>query len=301
MNKKKNNKKNGFTLIEMLVAVLILAILVAIAVPTYFRAVEKSRTSDPINTLKSIAKAEQVQRLRVGEYTNQAQDLDLELRDYPAGNTVAGDTFQSQYFDYKVYGEDEGAATATRKSTNPDDVYELSVDYSSGEIFCRPATHKTCIDLQLEEGQVHGRPVFDTHNIQDWDNLTMIKYVMKELRPLWNSSCGTDLNCLKEKLDDLCASNGKCLNQIGEYGNMYTSGGIMGTGFRWYMRSGYPVLGIKGPGEVGVGEVFFYNNGNVQLRGYYGTNDESWNEIAEYLGEETIGSGSGWRWLNMNE
>ena len=104
-------------------AVLILSILVAIAVPLYTRAVERSRTSDPINTLKSIAKAEQVQRLRVGEYTNQTQELDLEVREYPAGNTVAGDTFEGQYYTYKVYGEDEAAATATRKTTNPDEEY----------------------------------------------------------------------------------------------------------------------------------------------------------------------------------
>lgn len=172
---KKNNK--GFTLIEILVAVLILAILVAIALPTYNRAVEKSRASDPINTLKSIAKAEQVQKLRAGEYTNRAQDLDIQLRDYPTGDIVAGDTFEGQYYTYKVYGEGVAAATATRKAINDEDFYELSVDYGTGEIFCRPATNKICIDLNLEEGRDHNPP-------PQWENCS------GQLDSWWSSNFG---------------------------------------------------------------------------------------------------------------
>ncbi len=295
-NKDKKNKKKGFTLIEILAVVLIIGILVAIAVPTYQKAVEKSRTPEPLTTLKSIAKAEQLRKLAQGSYSDNVQDLDLHLTDFPEGNPVFGETFESKFFTYKLYGEDDAVATAKRRIDKEEDVYELSVDYGTGEIFCRPEGHYICLALGLDVGQDYERSVFDINNVQDWDNLTMIKYVMAELRPLWTSSCGISLDCLQEKLDKLCASNGKCLNKLDEY----SSGGIMGTGFRWYMRGGYPVLGIKGAGEVGVGEVFFYNNGNVQLRGWYGTNNDSWNEIAEYLGEETIGSGSGWRFLNMN-
>ncbi|MBR4355413.1 MAG: prepilin-type N-terminal cleavage/methylation domain-containing protein [Elusimicrobiaceae bacterium] len=46
--------KNGFTLIEILVAVLIMGILVAMAVPTYEKAIEKSRIAEARTMLKRI-------------------------------------------------------------------------------------------------------------------------------------------------------------------------------------------------------------------------------------------------------
>ena len=201
---KKKKKNKGFTLIEILVAVLILAILVAIAVPSYMRAVERSRTSDPINTLKSIAKAEQVQRLRAGEYTNQTQELDLQLTDYPAGNTVAGDTFEGQYYTYKVYGEDEAAALAKRKTTDPEEEYELSIDYGTGEIFCRPSTHKICMDLGLEEGRDFDPPKWVTCAGQI-DNLWRTNFGVNDYKENKVSSCSVRVDRKANKTEfDFC-------------------------------------------------------------------------------------------------
>ena len=53
----KNNK--GFTLIELLVVVLIIGILAAIALPQYFKAVARSRSSDALTTIKAIMGAQQ--------------------------------------------------------------------------------------------------------------------------------------------------------------------------------------------------------------------------------------------------
>ena len=185
-------------------AVLILAILVAIAVPSYMRAVERSRTSDPINTLKSIAKAEQVQRLRAGEYTNQTQELDLQLTDYPAGNTVAGDTFEGQYYTYKVYGEDEAAALAKRKTTDPEEEYELSIDYGTGEIFCRPSTHKICMDLGLEEGRDFDPPKWVTCAGQI-DDLWRTNFGASDYKENRISSCQVRVNKKENKSEfDFC-------------------------------------------------------------------------------------------------
>ena len=34
-----------------------------------------------------------------------------------------------------------------------DKQYELSIDYNTNRIYCRPIENKTCIDLNLEEGK----------------------------------------------------------------------------------------------------------------------------------------------------
>ena len=53
------NNKKGFTLIELLVVVLILGILAAMAMPQYFKAVERSRMTEAVTLLSNISAAQQ--------------------------------------------------------------------------------------------------------------------------------------------------------------------------------------------------------------------------------------------------
>ncbi len=62
-------KRSGFSLIELLVVVLILAVLVAIAIPFYLKSVTDSEENACKTNMSSIAVAEQAQRVRdVGNY-----------------------------------------------------------------------------------------------------------------------------------------------------------------------------------------------------------------------------------------
>lgn len=74
-------KRQGFTLIELLVVVLIIGILASVALPQYFKTVEKSRASEGISALSSIAAAQEREYMRNGTgYTNTLGNLDVEVK-----------------------------------------------------------------------------------------------------------------------------------------------------------------------------------------------------------------------------
>lgn len=71
------NNKQGFTLIELLVVVLIMGILASVAMPQYFKSVEKSRASEAVNVLSSIAEAQQRAYMQSSSYATNMSDLDI--------------------------------------------------------------------------------------------------------------------------------------------------------------------------------------------------------------------------------
>lgn len=74
-------KKNGFTMVEVLVVVMIIAILVTIAVPMYERAVEKSRIAEVETALKRLSES----KLRVMDNRDMAtfhNDTSLPLNEF---------------------------------------------------------------------------------------------------------------------------------------------------------------------------------------------------------------------------
>ena len=71
------NNKKGFTLIELLVVVLIIGILAAMAMPAYFKAVERSRAAEADTLVGSVVNAEQRYKMKTGKFTENWRALDV--------------------------------------------------------------------------------------------------------------------------------------------------------------------------------------------------------------------------------
>jgi type IV pilus assembly protein PilA len=84
MNKFNKKNKRGFTLIELLVTVLILAILMAIALPLYLSAIADSERKTCRANLQTIANAEMAYRVRTrGPFTTTLANLNGDLLNTP--------------------------------------------------------------------------------------------------------------------------------------------------------------------------------------------------------------------------
>ena len=96
----KNINKKGFTLIELLVVVLIIGILAAVALPQYFKAVEKSRATEALSIIGSIAAAEERYRLATSDnsYTDSFADFDISFTDKDGTTVGEVDTFNTKNF-----------------------------------------------------------------------------------------------------------------------------------------------------------------------------------------------------------
>ena len=142
--KKRKNKK-GFTLVEVLTVILIVAVIAAIALPSYKRAVEKTRATQGIATLENIAKAQIAYNALRGNYSPSFNSLPLDLRDKDS-KMVTGTSFKDAYFDFALHNNNAIAVAARNNGE-----YSLTVDYATGKMFCSPENHPICERFGLEE------------------------------------------------------------------------------------------------------------------------------------------------------
>ncbi len=137
----KMNKK-GFTLIELLVVVLIIGILAAIALPQYFKAVEKSRAAEALSLFGSITGAEQRYYLVRGAWTTKFSELDLDFRNSNDNSLASGSILSTNNYTITLGTNSFTAARSGGRYT-----HRLSKGYDTTTITCSDDNNGICASI----------------------------------------------------------------------------------------------------------------------------------------------------------
>lgn len=118
---KRVSKHAGFTLIELMIAVLVVAVLAAVAIPGYYSYVERSRRSDAVTTLMSLAQAQERFMAIHGSY---AALLSGSVADGEGLGVPADNTSNEGFYSMSLDRPRDGAyiLTATPRASQASDI-----------------------------------------------------------------------------------------------------------------------------------------------------------------------------------
>ena len=119
-------KKKAFTLTELLITVIIIAILATLALPMLVKTLEKAKIGEAISNLNLIRTGQKIYFL---EYSGFTDDIDYLNIEDPNDST-------SRYFDYNVPSADSSDFTARAQrrdnAPNPYDTYYYDISKDGG-------------------------------------------------------------------------------------------------------------------------------------------------------------------------
>ncbi|CDF57613.1 type II secretion system protein [Thermobrachium celere] len=129
----KRNKKKGFTLIELIVVMAIIAILVGIAVPQITKQINNSKIRSDVATAKTIAGALQ-------QYMAEGNTITASGKQKIEENTVVSSDGKTK-IDLKKYIDNATAILKPKANTSYDFYYEYDPSNNTLKIFAGPSAN----------------------------------------------------------------------------------------------------------------------------------------------------------------
>lgn len=133
----KRNLKSGFTLIELLVVVLVIGILSSIAVPQYFKVVEKSRVAEATGALAAIRASADRYYANTNSWPVYFSHLDLVYRNSAGSMITQTAAAALKFFTVTLSG---GTAYANRTNAPYFTSYRITMNYQTGILSIGPTT-----------------------------------------------------------------------------------------------------------------------------------------------------------------
>ena len=152
------HNSKGFTMMELLVTVLLIGILAAMAMPQYFKVVEKQKGTEAVNILSVIGKSQERYFAVNEKYAADFADLDADLVDFSTKTAAKGTSYNTKYFVFLLDGTDDKVSKvkATRRGNES---YILERNYTTGKLCCKndnTADGDICDVLDLSENTCEG-------------------------------------------------------------------------------------------------------------------------------------------------
>ena len=154
--------KKGFTLMEVLIVVVIIAGLAAATYPSYKSSIERARASEAVTMLGAIQAAQEKHFVNYEEYGSDFRDINdfvpaIKVEDFDPAQTF----FYTEYFKYSLDENDQSRKYAKAERINSNQVitnkgYELISYYDEGFIRCKVLSNseegtKVCASLTDKE------------------------------------------------------------------------------------------------------------------------------------------------------
>ena len=139
----------GFTLIELLVVVLIIGILAAVALPQYEKAVSKSRTTEAMIVVKTIAQAAEVFSLEAGVWPTSFDELAVSIPGRLGKWRMDNDMIITQNYKYVLGDGRVDAAPKNWTQNYPGILYvshfaqEMKAPVAGKKLYCYVRTEAT--------------------------------------------------------------------------------------------------------------------------------------------------------------